>query len=133
MEGTDSNKTFQFYTVQEVERTNLGHRTYSDRTTAVHTFEENEVKEALKIFKKSVHNDICFNKVTYIDQAPYYIHELVWGERITMYDQNKQRHTCVQFKSKSGSTDFIIPFSSRVSVDDLMDFDSAFFGRRKRA
>lgn len=60
-----------YFTVQDVKRENLGYGTYNEKIIGVTHYKEEDIKKALKHYKKRKANQIFMNSVEYLEDAPY--------------------------------------------------------------
>lgn len=70
-----------YFKVQDVKQVSCGYKTYTRTIEKVTYYEEDEIKKAIKHFKKRKANDIIMCCVEYLDKAPYTKTTEDFGER----------------------------------------------------
>ena len=94
-----------YFTVQDVERKNVGYKTHTHTVTGTTNYKEEDFKKAVKHFKKRKYNDIIMHKVTILDDMPYAKDETSFGELVTIY---KDGMTTNKLVFKALGTEYIL-------------------------
>jgi hypothetical protein len=71
-----------YFKVQDVTRVNCGYKTYTRTVEKVTCYEKDEIKKAIKHFKKRKANDIIMCCVEYLEHAPYVKVTDCFGEEV---------------------------------------------------
>ena len=71
-----------YFTVQDNRRINIGDKTYVERNENITHYKEEDVKKAIRHFRKRKANDIIMHRIEYLDDVPYVKDSWCFGEEV---------------------------------------------------
>ena len=83
--------------VQDVERKNCGHKTYTTQVTDITLYKREDYLKAFKHASKRAANTITLTDVEYLEDIPYVKTTTSWGEK-TFRTINDEVHKVIEFK-----------------------------------
>ena len=69
-----------YFKVHDIVRKNIGYKTYEETCTDMTYYREDEVKKAIRHYKKRKANQIVMHCIDYLDDVPYVNDEWCFGE-----------------------------------------------------
>lgn len=71
-----------YFTVQDVKKVNCGYKTYTQNIESQTYYREEEIKKAIKHYKKRKANEIIMTCIEYLDDVPYVKETDCFGEEV---------------------------------------------------